>query len=345
MSIRVHLEPFEGPLDLLLHLIRKNEMDIYDIEIHKITTQYLDFLKVMKELDLEVAGEFIAMASLLIHIKSKMLLPNYNENGEVVQEEDPRKELISRLVEYQKYQEASQWFKNRPLLGRDQWRRGFREIWSDGEHAIILDEGGLFAMIGLYRKVLQKAKKSIHVVMEKTQSLSHRILELKDRLVVGRQTTFEDLILSEERTRPKFVITFMSILELGRLGFISLFQNEVCGPIYVNPKKTIEKDVVSQVQELENPDIQGENLNLNTSSLRMNEEPEQLEMASDADIEELEKKFEQEEMDFGFAETLTTEELLAPVTQSVFATEGASPAVSDDQGPTEDLAPDKELDV
>lgn len=354
MSIRVHLDQFEGPLDLLLHLIRKNEMDIYDIEIHKITNQYLEFLKIMKELDLELAGEFIAMASMLIQIKSKMLLPNYDENGEVIVEEDPRKELVSRLVEYQKYQEASKWFKDRPLLGRDQWRRGFREIWSDGEHVIILDEGGLFAMIGLYRKVLQKAKKGIHVVMEKAQSLSQRILEIKDRLIIGQQTTLDQLVHEHERTKTKYVITFMSILELARLGFISIFQNETCGAVYVDPKKVIEKDVVSQVQELENPEIQGAPvLDLTAKTVKVAEEPEQLEMATDEDIAALEKQLETQEleaiasdieadvdgMDLGIPETIATQDLLAPVDEAV------APVNSDvAEAPIEsDL--NKELDV
>jgi segregation and condensation protein A len=107
MSISVQLPKFEGPLALLLYLIRKEEMDIMDIKIHEITGQYLEYIKLMKELDLEVAGEFVAMASTLIHIKSRMLLPQYDENGEIVANEDPRKELVQKLLEYQKYQEAA----------------------------------------------------------------------------------------------------------------------------------------------------------------------------------------------------------------------------------------------
>ena len=103
----IQLERFEGPMGLLLHLIRKEEMDIFDIKINEITTQYLEYIKLMKELDLEVAGEFVAMAATLIHIKSRMLLPQYDENGEVVENADPRKELVQRLLEYQKFQEAA----------------------------------------------------------------------------------------------------------------------------------------------------------------------------------------------------------------------------------------------
>src|SRR5216110_3153130 len=101
MSINIQLPKFEGPLGLLLYLIRKEEMDIFDIKINEITKQYLDYIKLMQELDLEVAGEFVAMASTLIHIKSRMLLPSYDENGEIIENEDPRKELVQRLLEYQ----------------------------------------------------------------------------------------------------------------------------------------------------------------------------------------------------------------------------------------------------
>ena len=103
MSIRVQLQQFEGPLDLLLYLIRKEEMDIFNINIVEITKQYFEYIKLMKEFDLEIAGDFIAMASTLIHIKSKMLLPQYDENGEVVEQEDPRKELVQKLLEYEKF--------------------------------------------------------------------------------------------------------------------------------------------------------------------------------------------------------------------------------------------------
>jgi len=196
----------------------------------------------MKEFDLEVAGDFISMASLLIHIKSKMLLPQHESLSSTSDIEDPRKELVSKLVEYQKYQEASRWFKDRPLLGRDMWKRGFREVWSDGESTIILDEGGLYALIGMYRKVLKKAKKAAHVVMEKSQSLASRILEIKHLLVVGRQTTLKEIMDVSEKSVPKFVITFMSVLELARLGFVRIFQNENYGALYVNPQREIEKE-------------------------------------------------------------------------------------------------------
>ena len=103
MSINIQLERFEGPLGLLLYLIRKEEMDIFDINVHHITRQYLEYIREMKRLDLEVAGEFVSMASTLIHIKARMLLPQYNEEGEILEDQDPRKELVQKLLEYQIY--------------------------------------------------------------------------------------------------------------------------------------------------------------------------------------------------------------------------------------------------
>ena len=249
MSITVQLPKFEGPLGLLLYLIRKEEMDIMDIKIHEITKQYLDFIKLMKELDLEVAGEFVAMASTLIHIKSRMLLPQYDENGEVVEQEDPRKELVQKLLEYQKYQEASKLLYERPLVGRDVWLRGVRESLVPKEEEIILEENALFSLISSYRKVLRSVKKKVHQVAAKAQSISNRIMELKDRLIVGQRTTLMDLVTATEDRGRQVLITFLSLLELGKMGIVGLYQTENYSDIYVDPKKAIESDVISRVEE------------------------------------------------------------------------------------------------
>src|SRR5262245_45625515 len=146
MSIHVHLERFEGPLGLLLHLIREQEMDIFNININEITRQYLEYIKNMRRLDLEVAGEFIAMAATLIHIKSRMLLPQYTEDGEEVVSEDPRKELVQKLLEYKKIKELSGDLYKMPLLGRDVFPRGERaDIESLEEGELVLEEKPLFS--------------------------------------------------------------------------------------------------------------------------------------------------------------------------------------------------------
>ncbi|QDK45534.1 hypothetical protein DOM22_10425 [Bdellovibrio sp. ZAP7] len=249
MSITVQLPKFEGPLGLLLYLIRKEEMDIMDIKIHEITKQYLDYIRLMKELDLEVAGEFIAMASTLIQIKSRMLLPQYNENGEVIEQEDPRKELVQKLLEYQKYQEAAKLLYDRPLVGRDVWLRGSREKLDEKEDEIILEDNALFALISSYRKVLRSVKKKVHEVKAKAQSISSRVLELKDYLIVGRKITMMELVNATEDRARQALITFLSLLELGKMGFVGLYQSEVYSDIWVDTKKPIETDVLSRVEE------------------------------------------------------------------------------------------------
>ncbi|XGC82465.1 ScpA family protein [Bdellovibrio bacteriovorus] len=249
MSITVQLPKFEGPLGLLLYLIRKEEMDIMDIKVHEITKQYLDYIKLMKELDLEVAGEFVAMASTLIQIKSRMLLPQYDENGEVVEAEDPRKELVQKLLEYQKFQEAAKLLYDRPLVGRDVWLRGTRESLSEKEEEIILEDNALFSLISSYRRVLRSVKKKIHQVAAKAQSISSRILEMKDRLLVGQKITLIELVTATEDRARQTLITFLSLLELGKMGFVGLYQSEAYSDIWVDTKKPIETDVLSRVEE------------------------------------------------------------------------------------------------
>lgn len=257
MSIRVQLQQFEGPLDLLLYLIRKDEMDIFNINVTEITKQYLEFIKLMKEFDIEVAGDFIAMASTLIQIKSRMLLPQYDENGEIVEgAEDPRKELVQKLLEYEKFKEAAKALYERPLLNRDQWPRGFREKMDEKEDEIELEDNALFSLIGSYRKMVKASLKRIHKVTVKLQSIGSRILEMKDMLIPGRQITMFELLNHsiedlKERSRNK-LITFLSLLELGKIGYVSVYQTENYGDIYVNPKRSIEGDVLSKVEEYGN---------------------------------------------------------------------------------------------
>lgn len=256
MSIRVQLQQFEGPLDLLLYLIRKDEMDIFNINVTEITKQYLDFIKLMKEFDIEVAGDFIAMASTLIQIKSRMLLPQYDENGEIVETEDPRKELVQKLLEYEKFKEAAKALYDRPLLNRDQWARGLREKMDVVDDEIELEDNALFSLIGSYRKMIKTSLKRIHKVTVKLQSIGHRILEMKNLLIPGRQITMFELFNHsitdiKERSRNA-LITFLSLLELGKMGYVSFYQTENYGDIYVNPKKNIEGDVLSHVEEYGN---------------------------------------------------------------------------------------------
>lgn len=252
MSIRVQLQQFEGPLDLLLYLIRKEEMDIFNINIVEITKQYFEYIKLMKEFDLEIAGDFIAMASTLIHIKSKMLLPQYDENGEVVDQEDPRKELVQKLLEYEKFKEASKSLYERPLLNRDVWARGVREKLEVQDDEIELEDNALFSLIGSYRKAVKALHKRVHKVNVKLQSISSRIVEIRDFIKPGTTRTMAELLTSAgdrvQRSRQA-LITFLSLLELGKLGFVGLYQTETYGDIHIQGKKEIDGDVLSKVED------------------------------------------------------------------------------------------------
>lgn len=248
MSIHVQLDRFEGPLGLLLHLIREQEMDIFNINIHHITRQYLEYIKTMRRLDLEVAGEFVAMAATLLHIKSKMLLPQYNEDGEEISE-DPRKELVQKLMEYKKFRELSADLYKRALLGRDVFPRiPVDDIEAAEEGELILEEKPLFSLIASYRVAMKNMVKTIHRVGSELQSIAERIMEIKDRLFVGKSVVFRDLITAQEGRAGQVLVTFLSLLELAKMGFISVFQNETFGDIHVETKKVIDRDIVSQVE-------------------------------------------------------------------------------------------------
>jgi segregation and condensation protein A len=302
MSIEVHLPHFEGPMALLLYLIRKEEMDIFDINIYQITTQYMEYIRRMKELDLETAGDFVAMAATLIQIKSQMLLPQYNENGEILEIEDPRKELVNRLLEYQKFQEASKQMYAKPLLGRDLWVRGVREELPQGEDEgdIVIEDGGLFSLISYYRRAIRNIKKTVHKVALKTKSIAAQILLIKDRLIVGQQVVLKDLIATAEDFRSELLITFLSALELGKMGLVTVFQSEVYGDIYLTAKRPIDASVLDRVQEYNSIDSEkvaetlfensAEELEQMTLNPHINEEPMPDSSATDEDIASAEKE-------------------------------------------------------
>jgi segregation and condensation protein A len=205
----------------------------------------------MKELDLEIAGDFISMASTLIHIKSRMLLPQYNEQGELVENEDPRRELVERLIEYQKYQEASKKLAERPWVGRDVWLRGQREVIKPLEEEVVLEENALFSLISCYRLMIRSFHKKVHKVSSKTLSIAQRILEIKDYLIKGRQVAMSNLITAIENRHGQVLITFLSLLELGKMGYVTLYQTETYGEIYVNTTREVHTDVISRVEEFD----------------------------------------------------------------------------------------------
>jgi segregation and condensation protein A len=235
-SYKVNLDKFQGPLDLLLYLIKKNELDIYDIPIALITRQYLEYIKVLKDLNLEIAGDFLVMASTLIQIKSSMLLPSRNEDNPDEEVVDPRAELIRRLVEYSRYKEAALMLNEQKLLGRELFARSTisEELISDEAQTEPL-ELDLFALIEAFRGILAKAPhESFHEVCAESISIAERINEILSLLQENEFIAFIDLF-ENSRDRDYIVATFLAILELCKLKMIRVCQQEQYGDIWIWP--------------------------------------------------------------------------------------------------------------
>jgi segregation and condensation protein A len=237
MIYEIKLDIFEGPLDLLLYLIRKNEIDIYNIPIALITEQYLSYLDMMRSLNLDLAGEYLVLASTLIHIKSKLLLPPVEGEGEEEEGEDPRTELVQQLLEYQAFKDAALTLEGRPLLERDVFTRGAPpEALAPGEaseEAVV--EVDVFELFTAFRRIVATLdnKEELEIDVEKI-SLADRINEILVRLTEEGQATFEEL-LGEKRERRRIVYTFLAILELMKLRMIRACQAGSFGPIRIFP--------------------------------------------------------------------------------------------------------------
>lgn len=223
----VKLALFEGPLDLLLHLIRVNEVEITDIPIARISEQYLATLEGLRELDLDVAGEFLLMAATLAWIKSRMLLPpdGLDADGEVA---DPRAELVARLLEYQRFKEVAGELAERRWLGRDVFEAHASPLESRPESEREI-EVGVFQLIEAYRRVLARAGPSAapHEVEVEAVTVRERMLVVMKALELRPSLEFMECVLTSEGTLPSrsiFVATFLAILELSRLAALRLYQ-------------------------------------------------------------------------------------------------------------------------
>ncbi len=229
----VRLEAFEGPLDLLLHLIQKNEIDIFNIPIALITEQYLQYLKWMKTLNLDIAGEYLLMASTLLHIKSKMLLPQPSSEEEE-EGEDPRAELVRRLIEYQKYKTAATELLQRPMLDRDVFVRLVSPEEEAPEEQTI--EVNLFELIDAFRKVLERAKEeSFHEVILDRLSVEDKVQEILLLLQKEKRSLPFHLLFPEQASRRLIIVTFLAILELVKAKWIRVFQAAPFETIRISP--------------------------------------------------------------------------------------------------------------
>lgn len=231
MITRVQLEIFEGPLDLLLHLIKKNELSITDIPIATITEQYLSTLELMQGLNLDVAGEFLVMAATLIHIKSRMLLPPGENEDEEEEEGDPREELIRRLLEYQRFKEAAEELERRELLSRDVFVR--RSEAPEEAGTVGFESLSLFDLLSALRHVLERfPEERIHEVTLDTISVREKMSFLLDELRRRGKVIFQSLF-ETATSRLEVVVTFLAMLELVKIRAIRVWQEERIGPVVI----------------------------------------------------------------------------------------------------------------
>ncbi|MGA2192962.1 MAG: segregation/condensation protein A [Nitrospirota bacterium] len=231
----IKLPLFEGPLDLLLHLIKKNEVDIYDIPIALVAEQYLEYIELMKEMNLDVAGEFLVMAATLTQIKSRMLLPP--KEGEAGEDEgqDPRAMLVEKLLEYKRFKEAAEELGQRESLWRDVFVRQGKGAWEDGgepDGETLFNFGLLDLMDALKRVMKNVPADRFHEITGESISITDKINHILERLESAESITFESLF-EGARSRGEVIITFLALLELARLKAAKIMQVEQFGTIRI----------------------------------------------------------------------------------------------------------------
>lgn len=226
---RVRLQNvFEGPMDLLVHLIRKAEVDIYDIPIAQITAQYLEYLEWMKRMNIDFAGDFVLMAATLTHIKSRMLLPPQGGDEE---DEDPRLEITRPLLEYLRIKAAAEHLAERDLLGEKSFTRK-----ADPETigAIKQDQVvhvGLFELIDAFQRILERVTPAHRVDLSRDRvSVQERITQLAELLEANESITFDELF-GDSRERDDIIVTFLALLEMAKLGLVRIAQHLPTGVI------------------------------------------------------------------------------------------------------------------
>lgn len=232
-AITIKLQSFEGPLDLLVHLIRKHQVNVYDIPISLITKQYLEYLSLLQELNLDLASEFLVMAATLIHIKSRMLLPRpETAAGDPADEEDPRDALVRRLLEHQTFKAAAEVLHDRETLRSAQWQRPDSRIEAiagdDYEPEIEVD---LFSLLSAFKLVLERVRERPPIPIPGEQiSVEARIDQLLTKLSETDACGFDDLF-EDAATRADLIVTFLAMLEMIRLKLIRVYQAGSGGPI------------------------------------------------------------------------------------------------------------------
>ena len=235
---KIKLPAFEGPLDLLLHLIRENKVDIYDIPIAFITNRYLEYIGIMKDLDLEIAGEFLVMAATLIQIKSRMLLPP-DEEAAPENAEDPRLELVHRLLEYQDFKDAASILKER----EDEWQKVFPRDRTEHEEGgekipveLYLFDVNIFDLLGVFKNIYDRVPPEVLTITKDTLTVKDRMVAIIEITENYESIRFEELF-RDNVTKSQVIVTFLALLEVLRLGLARVYQEKEFGNIWIiNPQ-------------------------------------------------------------------------------------------------------------
>jgi len=242
MSYEIKLEVFEGPLDLLLHLIQRNEISITDIPIALITQQYLETIELMKSLNLDVAGEYLVMAAYLTHIKSQMLLPVDASEDAPEQSEDPRDELVAHLLEYKRYKEAAEKLESAPVLDRDVFNRDSAEDRDEIPRSGQPLDVSLHDLLAAFREVIQRThRRDLIEVQPERLLVKDKIREILELLNESRYVTFGSLF-SEDTSRLNVLTTFLALLEVVKLRLVRAYQDTPFGTILITRRVTPEAD-------------------------------------------------------------------------------------------------------
>ena len=230
---RIQLPVFEGPLDLLLYLIRRDRIDIHDIPIAPITRQYMDYLDLMRELNLDVAGDFMVMAATLIHIKSKMLVPVDPTEAAGEEPEDPREALVQRLLEFERYKAAAGVLYQKGQIRAATWVRPDTVLPAFDDAGEEMLEAGLFDLISAFKELLDRRKTLLaHEVGGEGKSVEQRMDEVLALVTEGQSVDFLDLF-EGQGTKADLIVTFLALLELIRLKTVKVYQRGLFGAIRV----------------------------------------------------------------------------------------------------------------
>ena len=243
VDYKVKLEVFEGPLDLLLYLIKRDEVDIYDISIERITKQYLEYMDAFQVLNIELAGEFIVMAANLLYIKSRTLLPKDQQMAEEdAEEDDPRWELIRQLIEYKKFKEAASRLRGLEALQEQMFPRFPVTPELAPAESLMVDEVGIFDLINAFQKILKRLEKQnkqedLREIFAENFTVSDKMEYLLKVMAAGVPMRFEECF-AEAATRGEIVVTFLAMLELIRMKQLKVRQENALAEIWIVPVNT-----------------------------------------------------------------------------------------------------------